>query len=271
MIAIEPVLLLALIVGAWLYLHGAQRLRASGATTAVPSAASIAFFAGVGIVAVALALPLERASHQRLSVHMVQHLLLVLAAAPLLTVGRPQLVIPSALPTHLQTRLRRLRRRHHRRVQRSTVLMGVTAAHILAVWAWHIPAVYELALRSGPVHMLEHVTFLGTALAIWVVLLSSSRRSRAASGTAVLCIAVLLTSGGVLGALLTFAETPLYAHYAVAAAARGAIALEDQQLAGALMWIPGGVFYGIAAAAVFLRWFRAIESTDDRQSFSRLI
>jgi len=93
---------------------------------------------------------------------------------------------------------------------------------------------------------------------VWVVLLTPTPRARLGHGLGVLSMAAILMSGGALGALLTLVSTPLYGHY-TGSAQWGLSALQDQQLAGAIMWVPGGVFYGVVCAVLLVKWLRLLD------------
>jgi len=129
--------------------------------------------------------------------------------------------------------------------------------HAVAIWVWHMPGPYQLALASPFAHALEHASFLGTALLLWSAVLKphGARREGWAAGILVLLATAMHT--GALGALLVFARTPWYPAQGAGAAAWGLTALEDQQLAGLIMWIPGGFIYLIASSALFLGWIGA--------------
>jgi len=171
---------------------------------------------------------------------MAQHELLMAVAAPLLVLGRPLVALAWALPrrTHRgAARVARAVRPLHALAEPWTA----TAIHGTAVWMWHAPALYGLALRSEAAHALQHASFLGTALLFWWAVLGARGRDRLATRLLVLFLTALHT--GALGALLTFADRPLIAAYLTTTAPWGFTPLEDQELAGLIMWIPGGVAY----------------------------
>jgi putative membrane protein len=165
----------------------------------------------LGCIALALALfgPVHDAAHGSLAAHMVQHMLLIGVAAPLLAVSLPRLRFRPWL---------------------------AFAAHGAVFWLAHAPAVIHWMSASGAAHMLVHAALLGTALAFWCAI---ARRS---AGEASLWVLATMIHTGVLGAFLTFAPRVLYAGHS----------LEDQQLAGLLMWVPGGFLY--LAAGLGLAW-----------------
>jgi cytochrome c oxidase assembly factor CtaG len=129
---------------------------------------------------------------------------------------------------------------------------------VAVLWGWHVPALYEQAVRSEALHTVEHLSFLATAFMFWWVVLQPSGRSPA-PGRDVLYVFTAGLAGSALGALLTFAASPIYPSYTRAAAALGASPLTDQQLAGLIMWIPSGVVYLGFASWLFVRWLRVVE------------
>lgn len=226
-----------------------------------------AFAAGLGTVAVALSPPLERMAAERFAAHMLQHLLLILVAAPLVAAGRPVRVIRGA---HPPARRRRTGRRLGSRLRPLRVLAGhpvvVWMAASAGLWLWHSPALYGLALRHEAVHAAEHLTFFAAFAWFWTKVINAgrprthtARRLSARPAALALTFATALASGA-LGAVLTFAGAPLYPEQAARAAAAGVSPLEDQQLAGALMWMPPGLVYLATMAVLLVRWFADLDA-----------
>lgn len=167
--------------------------------------------AGVAVVGVALAPPLHGAAEALFTAHMVQHLLLVAVAAPLLSLGTPGLALLAALPRRTRTWL--ARRRHcivgagPWPVAVPTAL-GAWLLHVAVLWAWHTPRLYERAVQSPALHATEHASLLVTAWAFWVVVLHPRRRCALRIGGSLLYLFAAAGQCAVLGALLTLAETP---------------------------------------------------------------
>jgi len=206
---------------------------------ALRAAALVAALAAVGP-------PLHEAAERSFAAHMAQHAWLVLVVAPLLALGWSQPPLLRALP-------RRARRRAlawplvRTAWQRATSPGGAWVLHGAALWVWHLPVLFDAAVASEPVHALEHASFVGTAALFWWSLL---RPGSAGYGAAVASLFTTALHTGALGALLTFVPRPLYRAYA------GPAALEDQQLAGIIMWIPSGTVLlaaGLVFAAAWLR------------------
>src|SRR5205085_10982078 len=124
------------------------------------------------------------------------------------------------------------------------------ALYAAALWVWHAPAFYETALRSRAIHDLQHLCFLGTAFLFWRVLLDPVRRLRLSRGAGVLYLFTTCLQSGALGIYLTLSPRLWYPTYALAPA-WGLSPLEDQQLAGLIMWVPGCLAYAVAALALF--------------------
>jgi putative membrane protein len=135
------------------------------------------------------------------------------------------------------------------------------------LWLWHAPPLYESALRHEAIHAFEHATLLVSALLYWWSVLETGPARRLGYGLGLLSVFTMAVQSGVLGALITFAPRPWYASYD--AGVGGLSALADQQLAGAIMWVPAGGIYLVVAALVFLAWLRAAEREVEREERDR--
>lgn len=250
--------LLPLLAVAWGYARGVQRLwRGTGRRGAGVAPWQAGAFAGGWLAcAVALASPLDALAHALFAAHMVQHLLLVLVAAPLLALGAPLVPLLQALPGRWRARLHRLRlpAAWRRRLRGPAALAVAVLAHVATLWLWHLPALYGAALGSPAVHALEHATMLGTAFGLWSLLVPARGPARRPSPAAPLAVFGVATLTVGLGAMLTFSPVALYPGYAESTAAWGIGLLEDQQLGGAIMWTVGGIVYAATGAALFGWW-----------------
>lgn len=223
-----------------------------------------AFAAGWVVTLLALLSPVAGLSADLLWVHMLQHLLLLVVAAPLLALGAPQSTIRRAVgPSARRVMSRAVRRLSLRRTEWAPPTITIAAAaNVASLWIWHAPGLYDLAATNAAIHLLEHALFLGTAVWFWMAVIAATRRGRHQHALATLSLGGLIAQGGVLGALLTFTGQSVYATYD---GARGMTALEDQQLAGALMWVPPGFVYATVAIALFVRWFGLVEEEARRR------
>jgi putative membrane protein len=125
--------------------------------------------------------------------------------------------------------------------------------HGIALWVWHLPALYQAAVRSDGVHVVQHVSFFVTATLFWWAIVHG-RYGRLGYGAAVLFVFATALHSGALGALFTFGSQVLYPIYAGRSEMLGVGALEDQQLAGLIMWIPFSLSFLIVGLALFAAW-----------------
>jgi len=130
------------------------------------------------------------------------------------------------------------------------------------LWFWHAAAPYDAALESEPLHILEHASFLVTAVLFWHVVVGVRGAARASSGLGVLLVFAMAMQSAFLSVLLTFARLPWYSSYATTTSSWGLDPLADQQLAGVIMWIPAGGIYLAVALALLVSWIRATEVDD---------
>ena len=261
----DPVVIAALVLLGFLYARGVLRVwerTARGRAIRVWQAS--AFAAGWVILAIAMISPLHELGGVLFSAHMTQHELLMVVAAPLLVLGRPLVQTLWALPMAWRRRVGAWARR--RSVSNVWQNLSAPAAawliHAAAVWTWHLPGPYQMALDSELMHSAQHISFLGTALLFWWPVFDGQRRMT--YGASVLYLFTTALHTGALGALLTFASTPWYAAYDRGAAPWGLTALEDQQIAGLIMWIPAGVAYLLAALFMIAQWLRESERSAAR-------
>lgn len=136
--------------------------------------------------------------------------------------------------------------------------MAVWPLNVGVLWVWHMPFLYEAALASEPVHWLQHASFLGAAGLFWWTLVEG-RYGRAGYGVASLFVFVTALQGNVLAALLLFSPEAWYPSHRIRTPQWGLSALEDQQLAGLVLWVPAGVLLGLVALALFANWLGEIE------------
>jgi cytochrome c oxidase assembly factor CtaG len=236
-----------------LYLLGSLRLARRGAASR--RFEHVAFGIGWSALVFAVLPPLDSLSIQLFSVHMVQHELMMLVGAPLLIAGRPLPRCLSGLPERARVAAAHaLQGRIASKTWRViTAPLVAWAFHGLAIWIWHMPALYDAAVGNEGIHTLQHATFVGTSALFWWGMLYG-RYGRAGYGAAVFYVFTTVIHTGILGAMVTFAGTLLYPIYAAPAAARGIDPLADQQLAGLLMWIPACFVLTLLGLALFAAW-----------------
>lgn len=257
----DPLVLTAVVVACWWYRTGVRALwRSAGAGGVISRRQVIAFAGAVATAAIALVSPVDALSEALFSAHMTQHVLLTLVAAPLFVLSAPLQPMAWGLPSGLRKRVGRWQG-HVRRALAHPSLPGVgLAVYTLVFTLWHVPALYDAAITSDPVHALEHATMLGSALALWA---PAIRPRRTHGGVGVMLLFISLIASGGLAALLVFSPTPWYAH--TDTQHWGLSPLADQQLAGAIMWVMGGAIYVVAGAAVLMHWLRTDERAIQRR------
>lgn len=236
-----------------LYLTGLRRMARHGSH--LPRLEAMSFAIGWGTLALALLSPLATMSEWLFSVHMTQHELLMLVAAPLIAIGRPVVPMLWALP-------RRWRASMSSRTPGAALRLASTpwfvfGLHAVALWVWHLPVLYEAAVLHDSVHLLQHVCFAGTATLFWWGLIRG-RYGRLGYGAAVLYIFATAVHSGGMGALLAFSPRPWYDLY-VQRSGGVADALSDQQLGGLIMWVPAGIVMTIFGLAMFAAWLGEAE------------
>jgi putative membrane protein len=235
---------------------GAYRDRFAG-SLAVPRWRQLSFTAGVLVMFVALATPLDTLADTYLfTAHMLQHLLLTLAAAPLLLLGLPGwLVRPLLSATRLTGFV-------HWARHPLVAFFGFNLIFALA----HVPSFYELTLASEPLHAAEHLVFVGTAMLMWIPVLSPVPDIAAPYPPLgqVLYLFLQTVPASLLGALLSATSSPYYPTYVLAPRIVSLSALEDQQLGGLLMWVGSGMYFLLASGVVFFVWASREEAANRR-------
>jgi cytochrome c oxidase assembly factor CtaG len=213
----------------------------------------------MAVLVAAVASPLDRAADELFAFHMVQHLLLGLVAPLLIVAAAPVQVGIFGLSAASRRTLLRAGHRSSAVTGLSRASTGfalaAVVAHVGLMFLWHVPPVYDLAVRHPLLHGGEHLTLFAAGVALWWVVLSVGWHHRSAMAVVYLFLAGLPL--GALAAIFTLAPHPLYASHLATSAAWGLTPLEDQQLAGAIMWVPGGGVYLAMGTALFVRWLGA--------------
>ena len=217
-----------------------------------------AFWAGLAALVIALDSPIDTEADKLLWVHMIQHLLLITVAPPLLLLARPAPRLLRALPADARRPLAHFLARSPWAAPLRALARPLPAwlAFVGTLAVWHVPALYDATLRSQAVHDLEHITFYATGLLFWAhaigipplrAMLDWPRRAGYVVGA--------MIAGWVLALVLAVAGHPLYAAYAHLAHRPGGLsALADQQLAAGMMWVPGSISFTIAFIVALVRW-----------------
>jgi cytochrome c oxidase assembly factor CtaG len=253
----EPGVVVLLVLSVIVFVVGAAKLRArAGRWPARFSFAAPAFAAGWIVLAVSLVSPLHPLGSALFSAHMVQHELLMVAAAPLFIAARPMAIAVWSLPESSRVTVRRIFQGVGVAALWS-VISRPTAAfliHAAAIWLWHVPALFQLTIGNELAHTAQHASFFLTALVFWWTILPASGKGR--SGVALLSLFLTAMHTSALGALLTFSGASWYPSYQATTGPWGLSPIEDQQLGGLIMWIPGGLTYLIVALLAGARLLR---------------
>jgi cytochrome c oxidase assembly factor CtaG len=252
----DPWLTVPFLISGGCFALGVARLwRRAGVNRGVRAWQVGSFAAGWLVLGMALVSPLHWLGERLFTAHMVEHEALMAIAAPLLVLARPLSAMAWGLPRRWRPVIGAIGQAP---VPASlwawlTLPFIATIVHGLALWAWHVPFLYETALASTAIHRLQHLCFFFTAILFWWALLRGRERERG-YGAAVVYLFATAAHSGFLGILLSLARSPLYPAQTSQAPLWGLSALEDQQIAGLIMWIPAGLVYAGAAIALAGFW-----------------
>jgi len=246
----SPVVIVPLLLAAGLYAIGLSRLwRRSDLGRKRLRRDSTLFALGWLTLAGALVSPLHEAGEVSFTMHMIEHEIIMLVSALLLAASSPGAIFLWAFPSSVRQSLGRIGQWGLWRLLTDSIVATVIQSVVIV--AWHVPWLFDLTLRSEAWHIAQHLSFIGSALLFWWAMIHG-RPGRAGNLVAAMCLFATSMIGGGLGALMAFAASPWYPAYA--ALDLGPIGLtptEDQQLAGLIMWVPGGLYH-LAAALWFL-------------------
>ena len=255
----DPSIVLGLIALIGAYAYGARHLRRQGLWGKEIRNRHVAFFAlGVLIIALALMSPIDHIGEKYLfSVHMVQHILLAMIAPPLLLLGIPRWMMRWTLDfLRLASVVKFV----------TNPLFGFVVFNASLI-AWHVPALYEAALRDPIVHIVEHLFFIGAGFLAWYPVIDpAGQHTRFHPLAQIVYLFLFVIPSGVLGAVFAFAPTPIYATYAQAPRLWGVDAMADQATAGGIMWVPGWAIYFTALSIVFALWMRKEDADGTRMN-----
>ena len=253
---LDPSLTIPLGLALIIYVVGWRRLSKRASTRIRPAL----FLSGWAVLTFALTSPLHQAGERSFTMHMIEHELIMLVATLLLAASRAGAVFAWSLPRPLRlalaggwkSPLQSLWRRITEPVT-ATVVQGTV------MWAWHAPILFDRALDSFGWHIAQHACFFLSSLLFWWAMLHP--RGRAGGyGVSASCLFATSLIGGALGALMSLSSSPWYADYAaMGMSGIGLDPVDDQRLAGLIMWIPGGAFHAIAALVLCYKWLKASE------------
>jgi cytochrome c oxidase assembly factor CtaG len=236
----EPMVIAAIVVAVALYWIGRSTLQRAPAG---------AFYAGLAAIAVALLSPVDDLADALFSGHMAQHLLLILLAAPLLAISRAGAVLFLALPRQLRMPLSHAASWLPRAWRPVTFWLGFIAIFLF----WHLPQAYGWARESEAVHISEHLTLLLSACAFWSVIFASRARAPSFAARSLFCVITAFVTD-LPAVIMIFSPVAFYTGDPVAVARWGLTPLEDQQLAGLMMWVPASFLFFGAAIWCFARY-----------------
>jgi putative membrane protein len=264
----ELSILIPLALTTWIYLWGMLNLwRHAGTGRGITIRRLSSFLGALLALFIAFVSPLDALSEVLFSAHMVQHMILIVLAAPLLVMSDFPLAFLWTLPRARAQRLGNRWNQSHVLVRAWQVISSPLFAWFsfaITLWVWHASTLYEAALHDEAIHTLEHIGFLGTAMLFWWVLLKPSGTKHIHYGMAVPYLFTTVLHSGILGALMTFAYQPWYLLEAPLIAPWGITPLQDQQLAGLIMWIPVGAIFTLLTIGYFGAWLRALEEHSAR-------
>lgn len=253
----DPLVVILLGLALVIFLVGSMRL---AKRSKVDRRRSWLFIGGWAVLALALVSPLHQGGERSFTLHMIEHELIMLVATLLLAVSGSGGPLAWGLPLPLRRALRGGWKTPLATLwKRLTEPVTATIVQAVVMWLWHAPALFDHALESDGWHAAQHISFVAASLFFWVAMLNPRRGGYLLS---VACLFVTTLVEGALGALMALSQSPWYANYA--AMALSGIGLDpttDQQLAGLIMWIPGGVLHGATALLLLYRWLRTGEAS----------
>jgi putative membrane protein len=258
---LRPEILAVLIPLGILYTLGWLRLRKQSANRKLATwPRLVAYLSGLSIIAIVLMSPIDRLGGQLLFMHMIQHKLPVMFAAPLLWLAEPFPIILWSLPWSWRYRIGGLFTRNSvvRRVLAAITRPGVTWLVFIAVYlGWHDSTVYNAALSYDWVHDIQHISFVLVALLYWYPIIGAAPRlnRRLPSWGKIIYLIGTVPPNMALGVSIAFASEVIYTYYNSVPRLWGFTVMQDQQIGGAIMWIPGSMMFIMVALFVLGRLF----------------
>ena len=260
----EPTIVIGVLVAGGLYARGWRRLRRRGqGGKFLKPWRAWCYAGGLATVVIALMSPIATFDSVFFFMHMTEHVLLIMIAAPLIWLGAP--MVPTLWGFNRTARIRIGKIFHeshpvHRFFTYLTQPGVALAIYVLVLFGWHFPPLYDAAQGSTLIHELEHAMFMGAALIYWwPVIHPSGARRRLGYGAGILYIFPAKIAGFVLGAGLTLSAEPYYQTFLDSPSIWGLDPLGDQQLGGLIMWVVGGLLYIIPLLALVIMMMREDE------------
>ena len=254
---LRPAILISLALPGFLFLRGWLRLRRKGRRNFANGWRLTAYFAGLGVLAVALLSPIDSLGDFLFFMHMIEHLLLIMWAAPLLVLANPLAFLLWGLPGGRRVGAALFSRRSLiRDVLQALTRRGVILLlFVVVLWGWHDPIAYNAALRVDWLHDLEHFSFFAAGLLFWWIVIGAAPRLQYSAAPLFRVGYVLVAAAGnmIPGVVISLASAPLYAHYLSMPRVVGISALQDQIIGGMLMWVPGTMIFVLTALLIVLR------------------
>lgn len=252
----DPTIQVPVLVVAVLWIAAVRRVNAAHPATPVPVRRSVAFFAAMGVLEVALQSGIERYDDVLFLDHMIQHVLLIMVVAPLVVMSGPiTLALRAARP---EIRRRYLLPMLHSRIIRVVghpVVAWILFAAVL--WGTHFSPFFNAALDDQNIHDLEHAAFLGSAMLFWWPAAGIDPSPwRLPHPARALYVFLQMPQNTFLSLSIFSATAPLYPHYVSIGRTWGPTPLADQQAAGAFMWVTGDLMFLVAILAVVYGWMR---------------
>ena len=251
----DPLPVAGIVVAAFAYLWAERRVAERHSANPTPRHRRWLFMGGLAAILLALVSPVDTYEGVLFSVHMVQHLLLEMVAAPLIVLSAPiTLALRAAGPSARRPMLAVL----HSQPARWVTFPIVTWFLFAAVnWGWHFSALYNVALENDLVHYFEHASFLIAALLFWWPAIGPDPQPwHIPHPVRLLYLFLAMPQNSFLGVALLSTERVLYLHYVTVVRTWGPTPLDDQHLGGALMWVLGDIVFLAAMVGVVWAWMR---------------
>ena len=251
---LDPWIVTPLLASATLYFIGAARLLLRSHTSRTVRKSHFVLFAtGWLTLAGALISPLHSLGERLFTVHMIEHEIIMAISAPVIVMARPIGTMMWAFSRRARLVLRSI-------LIASAVRAGwrwlsaprvATLLHGIAIWAWHAPPLFDAAVTNVVLHRLQHLSFFVTAILFWWAIFYCRDR-----GIAAWDVFITMLHTSVLGALISLGPRVLYHVQTEHAQTWGLLPLEDQQLAGIVMWVPAGTIYAGVAIWLVAEWIK---------------